>query len=85
MAGERARLGRDALLEVAVGGDHEGVVVDDLVAGAVEARGQHALGERHADGVGDALAERAGRDLDAGRVAVLGVAGRRASRAGGSS
>ena len=33
-AGERGGLGRDALHEVAVGGDHVGAVVDDLVARA---------------------------------------------------
>ena len=34
-----------------------------------------ALGERHADGIGEALAERAGGRLDAGGMAVFGVAG----------
>ena len=63
--------------EVAVGGDHVRVVIDDLVALAVEALGEHALGERHADGGRDALAERPGRGLDPGRVAVLGVPGGR--------
>ena len=77
VAGERGGLGGDALLQVAVGRDHVRVVIDDLVAVAVEARGEHALGERHADGGRDALAERAGRRLDPGRVAVLGVAGGR--------
>ncbi len=37
--------------------------------------GQEALGDRHTHGVADALSERAGRDLDSGRVAALGVAG----------
>ncbi len=49
-----------------------GVVVDELGA---EAGRHHAFGERHADGGGDALAERAGRRLDARRVAVFGMAG----------
>ena len=40
------------------------MVVDDL--GAV-VLAQELLGDRHADAVGEALAERAGRDLDAGR------------------
>ncbi len=77
VAGERARLVLDALLHVAVGRDHVRVVIDDVVAGAVEAGGEHALGEREADARGDALAERAGGRLDPGRVAVLGVAGGR--------
>ena len=75
VARERRRLARDALLEVAVGADEVGVVVDDLVAVAVEARGEHALGQRHADRVGDALAERPGGHLDARGVPVLGVPG----------
>ena len=72
VAGERRGLGLDALLHVAVGGDHEGVVVDDVA----EARVEHALGQRHADRRGDALAERAGRRLDADRVPLLRVARR---------
>ena len=72
MAGQRRGLGLDALLHVAVGGDHVGVVVDDVA----EARVEHALGERHADRGGDALAERPGRRLDAQRVPRLGVARR---------
>ena len=77
VAGERGGLVLDALLHVAVGRDHVGVVVDDVVAGLVEAGGEHALGEREADRRRDALAERAGRRLDARHVAVLGVAGGR--------
>ena len=50
VAGERGGLLRDALHQVAVGGDHPGAVVDDLVTGLVEPRREHALGERHADG-----------------------------------
>ena len=72
MAGERRRLVADALHQAAVAGDDVGVVVDQLVA---EAGGQVALGQRHADRVGEALAQRPGRGLDAERVAVLGVAG----------
>ncbi len=76
VAGQRARLGRDALLHVAVGRDHVRPVVDDLVAGPVELEREPALGDRHPDRVAEPLAERAGRRLDAGRQAVLGVAGR---------
>ena len=73
VAGERRGLVAHALLEAAVAGDREHVVVGDLGA---EARAQVRLGERDADAVGDALTERTGRDLDAGGVAVLGVARR---------
>ena len=51
---------------------HIGVVVDDAVA---EPRVEQPLGQRHADGVGEALAQRTGGRLDARRVAVLGMAG----------
>ena len=64
-ARERACLSRHALHDVAVGADRVGPVIDQRVAVAVVALGQHGLGERHADGVADALPERAGRDLDA--------------------
>ena len=64
MAGERRGLVADALHEAAVAGDDERVVVDQLGA---ELRAQAPLGDRHADGVGEALAERAGGDLDARR------------------
>ncbi len=76
VAGERAGLGGDALLDVAVACDREDVVVDDLVLALVEAGGQHALGEREPDRHRDALAERPGRRLDAGAVLALRVAGR---------
>ena len=65
VAGERDRLLADAFHQIAVGGEHIGVVIDELVA---ELRGQMPLGDRHADRVGEALAERAGGGLDARRV-----------------
>ena len=68
MAGERDRLLADAFHQVAVGGEHIGAMVDDVVA---EHRREMRFGDRHADGVGEALAERPGRGLDAGRVAVF--------------
>ena len=73
VAGQRGRLVADALLEAAVAGDGEGVVVLDVGA---EAGAELALGDGHADGVGEPLAERPGRHLDAGGVAALGVARR---------
>ncbi len=72
----RRRFLADALHHVAVGADHVDVVVDDLVGGSVEAVREETLGDRHSDGVGDALPERPRRHLDAGRVAALGVARR---------
>lgn len=74
VTGERARLRADALLQAAVAAENVGVVVDDVIARLVEARGRVRLGDGNAHRVGDALAERAGADLDAG-VVHLGVAG----------
>ena len=74
--GQRRRLRRDALLEIAVGHDRVDAMIDDLVARPVELVGQPALGDRHPDAVREALAERAGGRLDARREAVLGVARR---------
>ena len=76
VAGERSGLARDSLLHVAVAGDEERVVVDDLLRRPVERRREVGFGEREADGVADALAERSGRDLDPDGVAELGVPGR---------
>ena len=78
-ARQRRRLAGDALLHVAVGGDH----VDEVVERAGARRGvgieQAALvarRHRHADRRGQALAQRAGGDLDALGVAELRVARR---------
>ena len=73
MAGERDRFLADAFHQVAVGGEHISGVIDDIAA---EHRGEVALGDRHADRIGEALAERPGGGFDAGRVRVLGMAGR---------
>src|SRR3546814_16983439 len=50
-----------------------------LYRSVAEAGVKQTLGERHADGVGEALAERAGGGLDAGGVAVFRVPGRAAA------
>jgi hypothetical protein len=71
VAGQGGGLVADALRQVAVPTDHEGAVVAYLGA---EAGPQVALGDRHADGIGDPLAERSGGHLDAGGVAGLGMA-----------
>ena len=46
---------------------------------AVIARGEVRFGDRHADGVGETLTERAGGDFDARRMFALRVAGRLAA------
>ena len=76
VTGERGRLVADALLEVAVARDDERVVAHDVGA---EPGPQVALGDAHPDAVREALAERAGGDLDATRVEVLGMARRLAA------
>ena len=70
---QRGHLVGNALHEISVRAERVRVVVHHVVAGAVEAHGQPALGERHPNGVRDALAERSGRGLDAGRVPQLGM------------
>ena len=81
-AGDRGGLAADALLEVAVAGHGVDEVVERRVAEGGVGVQQAVLaagGHRHADRVADALAERTGGGLDAGRVAVLRVAGRLAA------
>ncbi len=79
--GQARRLGCDALLEVAVRRDDERAVIDDRPVSAVpvELGRQAPLGDRHPDGVGEPLAERAGRGLDARRQPVLRMARRDAA------
>ena len=79
VARERRRFRRDAFHQIAVAGDNPGSVVNDGVARAVVARGKVRFGDGHADRVRETLAERAGRDLDAGSVAALGMARRLAA------
>src|SRR2546430_17623805 len=77
--GERARLVGDALHQVAVGREEEGVVVHDRMARAVEQRGELRLGDRHPYRVADALPQGSRRGLDPRRHAVLGMPGRPAA------
>ena len=72
VAGERGRLGGHALHHVAVGDDAPHAMVEQ----PRKARLGHLGGERHADGVAHALAERPGGGLDAGREVRLGMARR---------
>ena len=66
---------RNAFHQAAVAQEHIGVVVDDVVPGAVELAGQGALGDGEADGIGGALPQRAGGGLDARRIAVFRMPG----------
>ncbi len=75
--GERDRLLTDALHEIAVGSEHVGAMVDDL--GPEHGR-KMPFGDRHADRIGEPLAERSGRRLDARRVAVFRMPGRDRSK-----
>ena len=74
VAGERRGFVADALHEVAVAADAEHVVVAHARHRSAPAGASRR--SRCPTAFGDALTERAGRDLDALRVAVLGVAGR---------
>ncbi len=66
---------RDAFHQAAVAEEHVRVVIDYVQVGPIELGRQALLGERHADGVGEALAERARRRLDAQLELALGVPG----------
>ena len=69
--GQRDRFLRYAFHQVAVGGEHVGVVADDLLA---EFGGQHLLRHRHPDRCRDALAEWTRRGLDACGAEILRMA-----------
>ena len=72
LARQRNRLLADALHQAAVTRDHPGAVVDQL---GPHPRPQGFLGDGEADGIGQPLAQGAGRGLDPRRMAVLGVPG----------
>jgi hypothetical protein len=78
VAGQAGRLGGDALLQVAVRAEDVGRAVEDPGALSVPHSSGVPVGDRHADGVAEALAQRAGGGLHAWRVAVLGVTRRAA-------
>ncbi len=60
------------LHQTAVAGEDVGVVIDEIVA---EVRVENPLGKRHADRIGEALAQRARRHFDARSMAALRMAG----------
>ena len=72
MTGEVDRLVADPLHQAAIARERISVVIDQRVA---KTRVQKPLGERHADGVRNALAERAGRGFDTRRVTIFRMPG----------
>jgi len=79
MTGQRGGFRRDAFHQVAVAGDAEGGMVDQVETGAVVARGQVRFGNRFADRIGKSLSQRAGAHLDPRGQPVLGMTGRDAA------
>ena len=82
MPGQRGHLVADAFLDVAVGDERVDVVVERAASGLGVRVVQAPFpprGHGHADRVAEALAQRAGGGLHAGRQAVLGVPGRDAA------
>ena len=79
VAGEGNRFLAYSLHEIAVGDEHVGMVVDDLLA---EDRGEMPLGDGHADGVAKPLPEGPGGGLHARRDEILRMSrGKRAELA----
>ncbi len=72
MSGQRDGFLADAFHEAAVAGQHPGVVVDQV---RTELGGELGFGNRHADRIGKALAQRTGGGLDAVGKVVFRVAG----------
>ena len=74
VAGERRRFRRDAFHQIAIGNDRIDVMINEREILLVKFCGEVRRAHRHADTVGKALAQRAGRNLDARRQAVFGMA-----------
>ena len=68
MAGEGEGFLPDALLQAAVADEAPDFVVDDGVGGLVVCCSEVLGGDGEAEGVGDALAEQARRELDTGEL-----------------
>jgi hypothetical protein len=73
VSGERTGFMADAFLHATVAGDHEHVMIGHV---GTETTAQSALGNRHADGIAEALTERPRRHFDAAGVAVFGMSRR---------
>ena len=71
MSGQRNCFVAEAFHQAAVASDHIRMVIDKIVT---ETRIQQTFGQRHADRRCNALPQGSGGGLDAGRVAVFGMA-----------
>ena len=71
----------DPLHQTAIAGQHIGVVIDYVAA---EFIGQFTLGDCHAHGIGEPLAERSGRGFDAGGMTRIRGGRRFCNRADGN-
>lgn len=75
MTGSGGSLAGNTLHGAAITEEHVCVVVEKLEAGLVEDGRSMRLRNSETDGIGEALTERAGGDLNAGSVVGFGVAG----------
>ena len=75
-AGQRTGLMGDPLHQTAIAHEHPGVMVNDLMAGAIKLRRQRPFGDGHPNGVRQPLAQRAGGGFHPRGIAMLRVAGR---------
>ncbi len=66
---------RDAFHQATIAEEYIGVVINHVMAGAVEMRRQHFLGQRKTHRVGQTLAQRAGGGLHSGGFACFRMAG----------
>ena len=71
--GQRTGLLRHAFHQAAVTEKDPGAVIDNVHAVPIEFRGQHALGQSHAHGGGDALSQRPCGHVHAGCAVTLGM------------
>ena len=73
MPGKGGGFKADAFHQIAVTDEYKCMVIDYLVARAVEITSEKSLCKRHADGGGGALPEGSGGGFDAGGIAMFGV------------
>src|SRR5215469_14648726 len=74
MPGERGRFARHAFHHVAVAADRINIEIEDRRVRPVVARREPTRCDRHADTITATLAERSGRGLDPGSMAVFRMA-----------